>query len=67
MNFWTSFTILGDLISVMARTLSRLMLSLTFETTYPKNFLELTPKMHFSGFGFNPTCHMLSKVSWRSC
>jgi hypothetical protein len=65
-NFWTSWTLSGGFILVIANTFFGLGSIPHQETIYPSNFPEGTPNAHFSRFSFILNFLGLLKVSARS-
>lgn len=60
-----SFTILGDVISMIALTFIGFASILYWDTMKPRNFPEETPKTHLVGFGFILYLPNVLKVSFR--
>ena len=62
----TSFTVFGDLTSIIAFTLSEFASIPHWDTMNPKNFLEAIAKTHLAGFNFILYLRSVLKVSLRS-
>ena len=64
-SFWTSLTVLGDVMLSMAYTFSKFASIPLWDIMNPKNFPEDTPKAHLLGFNFIWYCLKVANVSFR--